>query len=319
MPDSSNLVKLALKELKINQKQLADKLAVSTGQISRWKNHDDYMSLELSDKLTKLCGLEEIPAEFALLTGSVVSAQKWEKVIRVCASEAEACNETGYECYPLIDFEDWVILSRLSFVLIELGITFPVEIPDPINELFDDGDLDDAKWDQFYKLEHVNTILSIFSALTDIISFHSAYIDVLWDDYGDNLNDLVYEIQDGYLCLAACKIKISSKLAPNFEAFRHDWNQFYKQKLVELKAAAVAEKVPLREELLKLVNDEVGDISSAAERQSLGLNDANLHPDIYMNELLIGMRAIHQVLPAIMKKLGIEEEFQLDESDFYSG
>jgi hypothetical protein len=34
-----------------------------------------------------------------------------------------------------------------------------------------------------------------------------------------------------------------------------------------------------------------------------------------MNELLIGMRVIHQVLPAIMKKLGIEDEFKLDESD----
>ena len=149
MSDSSNLVQLALKELKINQKQLADKLAVSTGQISRWKNHDDYMSQELCDKLTKLCGLGDIPAQFALLTGSVVSAQKWEKVIRVCANEAQECNETGYDCYPLIDFDDWVILDRLSFVLIELGVTFPKEIPDPINELFDDGDLDDAKWDQF--------------------------------------------------------------------------------------------------------------------------------------------------------------------------
>ena len=99
-----------------------------------------------------------------------------------------------------------------------------------------------------YKLEHVNTILSIFSVFTDIIGFHSAYIDELWDDYGDNLHDLVYEIELDYLCLAACKIKISSKLAPNFEAFRHYWNQLYKQKLVELKAAAVAEKVPLREE-----------------------------------------------------------------------
>ena len=30
----------------------------------------------------------------------------------------------------------------------------------------------------------------------------------------------------------------------------------------------------------------------AAEREALGFNDRNLHPDIYMNELLVGMRLI---------------------------
>jgi hypothetical protein len=33
-----------------------------------------------------------------------------------------------------------------------------------------------------------------------------------------------------------------------------------------------------------------------------------------MDELLHGMRVIHQVLPAIMKKLGMED-FKLDESE----
>jgi hypothetical protein len=55
-----------------------------------------------------------------------------------------------------------------------------------------------------------------------------------------------------------------------------------------------------------------------AEAEALGFNAARLHPDIYMNELLQGMRIIHQVLPAIMKKLGMDEQdFALDRSELF--
>jgi hypothetical protein len=47
---------------------------------------------------------------------------------------------------------------------------------------------------------------------------------------------------------------------------------------------------------------------------SSGYRPVQIHPDIYMNELLQGMRTIHQVLPVIMKKLGITD-FQLDRSE----
>lgn len=48
-------------------------------------------------------------------------------------------------------------------------------------------------------------------------------------------------------------------------------------------------------------------------RNRVGFNDRRLHPDIYMDELLVGMRLIHQVLPTVMMKLKIDEkDFRLD-------
>ena len=316
MYDSSNLVQLALTELKINQKQLSVELAVSTGQISRWKNHNDYMSHELYKKLIKLCGLGTTPPTLALMTGSVANGKKWEGVIRLCAKNAEEDNATGYACYPLTDLDDWDVLYSISKVLSDLGVMFPTEVPVQINEFLNKGDLDDETWDQLYSLEHVDLISKIYSVFTDLMGFHSAYIEELSNH--DDLFELTVEIQSDYLHLAACKVEISSKFAPELETHGVKWIRRYKQKLVELKAGAVEAKVPLREELLSLVVDDVRDISLAAERQSLGFNDSNLHPDVYMNELLQGMRIIHQVLPAILEKLGIEE-IQLDESELLNG
>ena len=319
MPGSRSLVQVALNELNINQKQLADLLNVSTGQISRWKNHDDYISLELAEKLEDFCGLDEIPPEFALFVGSIAAAKKWAKAIELCAEMAADNNESGYVCYPLTDFYENAVLSNLASLLTDLGIKFPEQVPGPINKLFEDGELNDEMWEKFYKLEQIDLISSIFSVYADLIGFNSAYIDELGYHDNSELFELTMEIEANYLHLAACKLKAGSTVTPKFEAHAVEWTRWYKQKLLDLKKLAVEANLPLREELLGLVYNEVGEISLAAERQSLGLNDSMLHPDKYMNELLVGMRTINQVLPVIMQKIGIDpEEFQLDQSEFYA-
>ena len=70
---------------------------------------------------------------------------------------------------------------------------------------------------------------------------------------------------------------------------------------------------------MDLVVDSHDELGQAAEAHSFGFDKNRLHPDIYMNELLTGMRVIHQVLPAILRKLGIKDEFKLDASELRLG
>jgi hypothetical protein len=127
------------------------------------------------------------------------------------------------------------------------------------------------------------------------------------------------EIDSCLLELAAAKLEDAPVIASNFAQFRRETMKNYEKWLGIVKEKAFRAGVPLGAELLNMVYDSPEEIGLEAEAESLGFNQERLHPDIYMNELLTGMRVIHQVLPAILKKLGIEDEFQLDSSELRLG
>jgi hypothetical protein len=134
------------------------------------------------------------------------------------------------------------------------------------------------------------------------------------DALADDLSDLAGDVECCLMDLAACKINVDETFAPTFQKFRMQTRKQYQEWLTTVKDRAFRAGVPLRAELQELVSGDSEDLGHTAEADGLGLNASRLHPDVYMNELLSGMRIIHQVLPAIMKKLGIDD-FALDESN----
>lgn len=318
--DSQALIELATKHLSCTQKELANQLGVSPTQISKWKK-GEYISSEMRENFKKLLNIDELHPEFILMAGSLEDAKKWDHLIHILADLAYACAETGYDTEPLQD--DFQLLSWHTFnTLKQLGLTPPFSFPTELD--LDYENLDEVEHEIFmenienHPISHL--IWNIFLAVNDVYGFYAAYIAEIIDDESLDLFETdAVNIEPCLIELAACKIDISIEIAPNFNKFRYETLENYKEWLNIVKEKAFRANIPLRAELLNLVYDSQDELSHEAEAESLSINERRIHPDIYMNELLVGMRTLHQVLPVIMKKLEIYDEFKLDQSDFRLG
>jgi transcriptional regulator with XRE-family HTH domain len=312
--DSKAFVQLALETLTCSQKELAARLEVSPTQISKWKN-GEHMSSEMEHKFRVIINIGDKSPEFVLLAGSLEAAEKWERLIHFLAQEADEEAETGYDTGPLSD--DLGLLCPFTFdTLKRMGVDLPKTFPAELD--IDYEEYSDDLWDLIHENPYSSLICKIYKSFTNVFGFYAAYILEL--DCDDELGLLETEAENIEPCLldlAASKIDEEEVkgIATEFRSFRNRVKKDYGKWLNIVKGRAMRNGVPLRAELLDMVYKSHEELGEEAEQESLGFNATRLHPDIYMDELLRGMRIIHQVLPAIMKKLGIgEDEFQLDAS-----
>ncbi|WP_353071538.1 helix-turn-helix domain-containing protein [Tunturiibacter gelidoferens] len=327
MNTSKAWVELALKILSCNQKDLARRVAVSPTQISKWKN-GEHMSTDMEDKFRALVDIGEKHPEFVLWADSLEDADKWDRLIHRLAEEAQDSAETGYNTEPLQD-DLGLLCVQVSDTLSNMGVEPPEVFPPELDRYFngvdgsgddeaddDDPEAPDPLWELLETNPYSAAIHDIFESLNDVWGFYVAYVAQAIDDDDLSLVDTTSNIEACLMDLAACKIQVDEKFAPKFRTFRYRVMKDYQKWLTAVKDAAFRTGTPLRAELLDMVSDTHGELGHTAEAESLGFNASRLHPDIYMNELLVGMRIIHQVLPAILKKLDIND-FELDESSLH--
>ncbi|WP_163269345.1 helix-turn-helix domain-containing protein [Chelativorans alearense] len=319
--DSDALVQLALAAQSCSQKDLAALLKVSPTQISKWKK-GEHISLDMSDRLRALAKIGDLDPSFVLWSGSTEKARKWNSLLHFLAQLISENAETGYDTAPLAD-DDLGLLGWQTFhTLREMGVAIPQDFPKELefdyNVRFFEKDEDDEKRIEALE-EHTFTSLirAIYHALNDVYGFYAAYVDeLIMDEDLDLFDSPAGNIEPCLMDLAATKIEVDPAFAPKFNEFRHRTRKEYRSWLNLVKHKAIRAGAPLRAELLDLVYFPHEDLGRMAELESLGRNSVRLHPDIYMNELLCGMRAIHKIMPIILEKLGVSEEISIDSAVF---
>ena len=318
---SANYVELALKTLNCNQSQLAKNLGVSTTQISKWKNHNEHMSSDFDTKFRELCEIgETFNPGFVLAVGSLENAIKWEKSFKHIANLSNENSETGYNCDPLQDFDEFRILDSTHEALNILGMTLPKEFPieldidHDIEDMLDEnGENYDLKYEKFFNNIHIKTISDIYDSFVNIRAFYDVYIYPIIT-FNNSMEEIyseqIFEIEDDIFNLAVSKIELETVLTSDFNQFKYKISNKFLNFINDLKKKAFEEKIPLQVELMDLLDLDHEEISEVVEHNALGFNKREIHPDIYINELLVGMRTIHLILPEILKKLDID--FKLD-------
>ena len=118
------------------------------------------------------------------------------------------------------------------------------------------------------------------------------------------------DIRVNLLFLAATTLELDKefiKSIPNFEqrfsVFKIKWRQFFSKKITTLKEIFFEYKTPIPHEFMELLTTEPHDLYDRFVYGDFEAPEDRIHPDIYMNEILEGLRDIQEILPKVLEVL----------------
>lgn len=319
--NSKSLITLAMDTLACNQSKLADLLSVSKAQVSKWKSGES-ISREMEIKILDLIGLDKATSpELVQLTGSKEQADKWCQLISYLTQHT--LNTIAPDIHPApldmglgVASFTFEVLSNLKKAGIQIPNVFPKELDlvglttetDAIIE--DESVCDDIK-QAIAKNEIASTIIEAFTSLCDVYEFYELNIQETIYTL-ENLTDYqlpseIEDIEDYLFEVALAKTDIDSLKSPSFNSYKTGALHQLSMRLWSLKKAAYKHRVPLQVEVMHLVHTPINELGRSVETSGVHVLTGAVHPDTYMNEILIGMRKLQIALPIICEKLGIPE------------
>ena len=165
-----NIIEYITKNKALKQKDIAKKLGVTTGQISKWKQ-GEYIASERKEELNKLAGLFGHNTEWAVLSKTKANSDAWFKYVLWHSSNELVSNRE-------IEDEGDLKIPNIFILLSQLGMSIPSKAPQ-VNEI----QSDDYKWTAFDM------------AMSKILRSYGILVE--WNDkhFADLVSDIeIYEI-----------------------------------------------------------------------------------------------------------------------------
>jgi len=299
LDDDNVLILLAAQDLG-SLASLAKKLNVEEQVLLQWLDSPrPHLPPELTQQLEEMTiGEKYIDSLTILAIGGLKALKQWQGLTNTLMSEA--CERSLFDVpCPLLDEDKTALCEQVLAALLQAGMSFSPDIGTNLNSM---NNIDDIESNEFTSL-----LSKIFNAMVNLDCYYQNFFESIAET--PEVEFKYYHYWDEILVdLAVYHVLDDQKRFPSIDTFKRQTELKVQGYITALKCHAYQHRLPLRAELLDLLTKEHKALYDYTEAEMMGLLPPQIHPDIYINEIIESQRLAHQVLPEICRKLKMSED-----------